>query len=261
MSLPVSILSPIRHYRVQTEVFEGPLDLLLHLIQRMELDITRLALAQITDAYLAQVRALEERSPEEMSAFLAVAARLLYIKSQALLPRPEAAIAEGEEEDPGEALLRQLRAYRRYKRAAAWLQARAAQGWRSLPRQAPPPQVPSAARLDLGPYTLADLHAAARRALLPRPHRPLGVTLTPPRITVRDKIRAIFAALRRRGRTSFFRLVRRRPRAEVPVTFLALLELVKRRIVRAHQERLFGDIQVEATGPVPEHTDLPTEFD
>ena len=259
--MSISILSPIRHYQVRTEVFEGPLDLLLALIQRMELDITRLALAQITDQYLAEVRALEDRSPEEMSAFLAVAARLLYIKSQALLPRPAAPPGDGEEEDPGDALLRQLREYRRYKRAAAWLRQRLDAGLRTVPRVAPPPRVAVIPRLDLGGFTLADLHAAARRWLLPPPPKPLGVTLAPPRVTVRDKIRAIFAALRRRGRTTFFRLLRRRPRHEVPVTFLALLELVKRRLVRARQEDLFGDITLEAAGPLPEDTDLPTEFE
>ncbi len=259
--MSLSILSPIRHYQVRTEVFEGPLDLLLRLIQRMELDITRLALAQITDQYLAEVRAMEDRSPEEMSAFLAVAARLLYIKSQALLPRPASETPGDEEEDPGDALLRQLREYRRYKRAAAWLQARRAAGLRTWPRQAARPAVAVTPRLDLSGLTVEDLRAAARRVLLPPPARPLGVTLQRPRVTVRDKIRAIFAALRRRGRTSFFRLLRRGRREEVPVTFLALLELVKRRIVRAHQPALFADIEVEAAGPLPEHTDLPTEFD
>ncbi len=258
--MAVSILSPIRHYRVRTEVFEGPLDLLLQLIQRMELDITRLALARITDQYLAEVRALENRSPEEMSAFLSVAARLLYIKSQALLPRPPEP-EQPEEDDPGEALLEQLRRYRRYKRAAAWLAQRQAQGLRTVPRAAPPPPIPLTPRLDLRGLTVADLHAAARRLLLPPPPQPLGVTLQPPRVTVRDKIRAILAALRRRGRTSFFRLLRRRPRAEVPVTFLALLELVKRRMIRVQQPHLFADITVEAAGPLPDNTDLPTEFE
>ncbi len=259
--MTLSILSPIRHYQVRTEVFEGPLDLLLALIQRMELDITRLALAQITDQYLAEVRAMQDRSPEEMSAFLAVAARLLYIKSQALLPRPADDATSADEEDPGDALLRQLRAYRRYKRAAQWLRQRLDAGQRTVPRLAAPPRVPVTPQLDLGGFTVADLRLAARRLLLPPPQKTLGVTLAPPRVTVRDKIRAIFSALRARGRTSFFRLVRRRPRQEIPVTFLALLELVKRRIVRARQERLFGDITLEPAGPLPEHTDLPTEFE
>jgi segregation and condensation protein A len=104
------------NYRVNTEVFEGPLDLLLQLIERAELDITRLALAQVTDQYLAYMRTLQEHDAAEVSAFLVIAARLIQIKSEALLPRPvERPVGE---EDPGEALARQLRLYRMFKRAA-----------------------------------------------------------------------------------------------------------------------------------------------
>src|SRR5512142_586785 len=93
-------------YQVTTPVYEGPLDLLLQLIERAELDITRLALAQVTDQYLAYLRGMEDRLAEEVSAFLVIAARLLQIKSEALLPRPP--VREAGEEDPGEALAQQL---------------------------------------------------------------------------------------------------------------------------------------------------------
>jgi len=103
-------------YQVATPVYEGPLDLLLQLIERAELDITKLALAQVTEQYLEYMRRLPDRAAEEVSAFLVIAARLLQIKSEALLPRPPA--RESGEEDPGEALARQLLAYKRYKEIA-----------------------------------------------------------------------------------------------------------------------------------------------
>ena len=98
-------------YQVRLSLFEGPLDLLLHLIEREELDITKISLAQVTDQYLAYISQLEELHPETLADFLVVAARLLLIKSQILLPRPEAQPLAVDEEDPGEALARQLREY------------------------------------------------------------------------------------------------------------------------------------------------------
>jgi len=100
-------------YKVITPVYEGPLDLLLQLIQGAELDITKLALAQVTDQYLAHLKSIENRLADEVSAFLVIAAKLLQIKSEALLPRPP--VREQGFEDPGEALARQLLAYKRYK--------------------------------------------------------------------------------------------------------------------------------------------------
>src|SRR5512144_516146 len=101
-----------RAYTVATPVYEGPLDLLLQLIERAELDITTLALAQVTDQYLAYLRAMEEHAAEEVSAFLVIAAKLLQIKSEALLPRPP--VREVGEEDPGAALAQQLLMYKRF---------------------------------------------------------------------------------------------------------------------------------------------------
>ncbi|MGC8874517.1 MAG: segregation and condensation protein A, partial [Chloroflexia bacterium] len=106
-------------YQVDLGIFQGPLDLLLHLIEKEELDITRVALAQVTDQYLDHIARMPRRDPAELSAFLVVAVKLLWIKAQALLPRPPS--SEPEEEDDGEALLRQLQEYRRYKQAAQQL--------------------------------------------------------------------------------------------------------------------------------------------
>ena len=104
---------PKSSYQVATEVFQGPLDLLLQLIERAELDISKLALSEVTDQFLDHMKQLTDRRVERVSEFLLVATRLMQIKSEALLPRPVVRLPD--EEDPGEALVQQLIIYKRYK--------------------------------------------------------------------------------------------------------------------------------------------------
>ena len=245
-------------YQVSTPVYEGPLDLLLQLIERAELDITRLALAQVTDQYLAHLRSLQERAAEDVSAFLVIAAKLLQIKSEALLPRPPA--REAGEEDPGEALARQLLAYKRYKEIAQTLEARQTAGLRTYLRLAPPPKVEG--KLDLSGFTVQDLAAAARAAFIHADNRPeLRTVVAPPRITIRDRIRHIVTQIKTGQRTTFRRLLgKRHTRLEVVVTFLAMLELVKRRFLQAEQEALFGDIELRPAEGWDENIEFETEF-
>lgn len=243
-------------YEVQLPVYQGPLDLLLELIERAELDITKIALAQVTDQYLAHLRALDHREPEEISAFLVIAARLLQIKSEALLPRPP--VREPGEEDPGEALARQLRLYRHFKRVAQELARRQAEGLRSYPRQAPPPALEP--RLDLTGLSASDLQRLYLALLQAAPSTPpLEEVVAPPPVRLRDQVRLILHALRRAGRTTFGALLRRfRSRVEIVVSFLAVLELVKQRRVVARQEGRFGDIELL---PGPEWTQDQEEVD
>ena len=245
-------------YKVSTAVYEGPLNLLLQLIERAELDITRLALAQVTDQYLAHLRSLQERAAEDVSAFLVIAAKLLQIKSEALLPRPPA--REIGEEDPAEALARQLLAYKRYKEIAKTLEAREAAGLRSYLRLAPPPKVQGV--LDLSEFTLNDLLNAARSAFIHTDNRPeLKTVVAAPRITIRDRIRHIVTEIKSGQRTSFRRLLsEKRTRLETVVTFLAMLELIKRRFLLARQEALFGDIDLEPAEDWDENIEFETEF-
>ena len=245
-------------YQVSTPVYEGPLDLLLQLIERAELDITRLALAQVTDQYLAHLRSLQERAAEDVSAFLVIAAKLLQIKSEALLPRPP--VREAGEEDPGEALARQLLAYKRYKEIAQTLEARQAAGLRTYLRLAPPPKVEG--KLDLSGFTIQDLAEAARAAFIHADNRPeLKTVVAPPRITIRDRIRHIVTQIKTGQRTSFSRLLgKRRTRLEVVVTFLAMLELIKRRFLQAEQETLFGDIELRPAEGWQDDIEFETEF-
>ena len=245
-------------YRVQTPLYQGPLDLLLQLIMRAELDITALALAQVTEQYLEHIRALEV-SAEEISGFLVVAAKLLQIKSEALLPRPP--VREAGEEDPGRALADQLKTYRRYKEVAGWLQAREAGGLRSYLRLAPPPRAEG--RLDLTDITLGDLLAAARAVHAQEQGKEaLATVISSPKITIREKIALIAERLVASRETEFHGLLGSKPsRLEVVVTFLALLELVKRYRVSASQAALFAEIHIARLEAWGEDEELDLEFE
>jgi segregation and condensation protein A len=245
-------------YRVNTEVFEGPLDLLLHLIEKAELDITRLALAQVTDQYLSHLREIEERRAEEVSAFLVIASRLLQIKSEALLPRPPQ--REAGQEDLGDALVRQLRIYKMFKQVAANLAEREAGGLRSYLRLSPPPKIEAV--LDLSGVTLDDLVAAARNSLTRSDQRrSLDTVVAPPKFNIRQKVHLITGWLRRTGMASFRQLLpQNASRLEIVVTFLALLELIKQSIIAARQESNFGEITISPTRPLAEDEDFELEF-
>lgn len=229
-------------YNVTTPVYEGPLDLLLQLIEHADLDITSLSLALVTDQYLEYIHQMHVPA-DEISAFLVVATKLLQIKSEALLPR--APSREIGEEDTGEALARQLRVYKRFKEMADWLDDRAGRNLHTYLRVAPPPKIE--ARVDLSNITLADLMAAAQNIFAEEAEkRSLGTIITAPRITIREKITAIAAILDKNKNATFHDLCGKKPsRLEIVVTFLALLELVKRYQVAAQQEALFSEIHIE----------------
>jgi segregation and condensation protein A len=227
-------------YTVTTPVYEGPMDLLLQLIERAELDITRLALAQVTDQYLEHLRNLENRPADEVSAFIVMASRLIQIKSEALLPRPPA--REAGEEDPGEALARQLLLYRQFKLMAGFLDQRVERQLRTFIRLAPPPKVE--AQLDLDGISLDELIFAAYEAFEKKqPQQQLSTVVSAPKVTIREKINDILGTVKSRGSATFRMMFSQlATRLEVVVTFLAMLELVKRHIIQADQEQLFGDI-------------------
>jgi segregation and condensation protein A len=183
--------NPVGHpspgYTVTIPVYEGPLDLLLQLIERAELDITAVALALVTDQFLQHIHQMQVPA-DEISAFLVVAARLVQIKSEALLPRPP--VREAGEEDLGEALARQLRIYKRFKELAAWLENRTDRHLHTYLRVAAPPRVEG--RLDLSGITLTDLLAAAESVFEEEAEKQaLGTVIAAPRITIREKIALI----------------------------------------------------------------------
>lgn len=245
-------------YSVQLPVFTGPLDLLLQLVEREELEITAVALAQVTDQFLAAVRTIEALQLGDIADFLVVAAKLIYIKSEALLPRPHA--LRSEEEDVGDELARQLLAYKKYKEIAGLLRERELQGLRTFVRIAAPPKIER--KLDLSNVTPDDLLAAVRRAMAALPDGPLvSAVVVPPKITIRDQIRLIGAGLRSGGRVSFRDLLAQATtRMEIVVAFLAVLELIKQRRVMAIQEKVFSDIEIRLVGEWVETEEFETEF-
>jgi segregation and condensation protein A len=237
----------MNQYRVTLPVFNGPLDLLLHLIERQELDITAVSLAQVTDQYLAQVRDLDEDQLEQLIDFISIGARLLLIKSRALLPRPPLVpSSEEEEEDPAEALLRQLHIYKRFKVAALWLDRRRQSGLQTYLRVAPPPQIEG--KLDLSGITIETLLVTLQNILERSVELQESLSVATPRsITIEDQMHLLRNRLGVRSKVLFTEVVTEpHDRTEIAVTLLALLELIKRREARAEQDYLFGPIEISA---------------
>lgn len=233
-------------YAVHLPLFEGPIDLLLHLIERQELDITEISLMAITDQYLRAIEMLQEIEPGALADFLEVAARLLYIKSRGLLPRPP---QDETEEDPSDALIQQLLEYRQFKTVANELRLREDLGLRAFVRVAPMPQMER--KLDLSNLTVDKLATAVERALRRIPTDPPRPRVHTYPITVAEQIDFVRAQIsghaRGNGRLSrplrfSTLLAHSRSRLEVVVTFLAVLELVKQQEISAQQEATFGEI-------------------
>ncbi len=235
-----------KEYRVQLEVFEGPLDLLLRLIEREELDITTVSLAKVTDQYVAYLRDLEKREVRDLADFLVVAAKLLLIKSLALLPRPR--VLAPEAEDIGDELVQQLIAYKRYKEVALLLREREQEGLRGFVRIAPMPRPEP--QLELGEVTIGDLLVAVQDALDAAPALPAGEVVAAITVTIAEQQELIQKRLAR-GRRLRFRdvLSQAASRVEVIVTLLALLELIKRDVVDVWQEEPFGTIYIKPREP------------
>jgi len=239
-------------YPVRLPVFEGPLDLLLHLIEREELDITAVSLVAVTDSYLQALRTLETIEPGALAEFLVVAAKLLYLKSRSLLPQPSPPEDE-EEEDPGQALVRQLLEYRRYKEVAQGLQARQEAGLRAFVRTAPPPHLER--KLDLADLTVERLAMAVHRALERMPSSPPSPALQGYRITLAEAMDRVRDRLRCRapephtGLPFSAFLAECRTRREVVLLFLAVLEMFKQREILVEQAEVFGEIFLRLPSP------------
>jgi segregation and condensation protein A len=247
------------NYNVQTPVYEGPLDLLLNLIEHADLDITTVSLAMVTDQYLSYINSMEQLNADEISAFLVIASKLIQIKSEALLPRPPA--REVGEEGAGQALVDQLKLYKRFKEIGGWLNTRETAKLRTYLRVAPPPKVEP--KLDLSNITLEKLVSAAEEVFAREmSKKPLASVIAAPRVTIREKIELITKIMKEAQRASFNSLIKdSRSRLEIVVTFLAMLELIKRYRVQARQEGLFGDIEIDRMEVWPESDEIEIEFE
>jgi len=234
-------------YQVALPVFEGPLALLLHLIERQELDITQVSLAQVTNQYLEYLSQVSQRDPDHLADFLVVAAKLLLIKSRVLLPQPPAAPAPPygpDEADIGEDLIRQLIIYKQFKQAAGWLGELESSGRQSYIRLAGTPVLDRVT--DLSGVTLDDLLAVVHRVLAAQAEMPsINGVVTPAAITIADQMGLIERETDHGRSISFRRLLERTSnRVEIIVTLLAVLEMIKQLRIIVRQDRLFGEIEI-----------------
>ena len=230
-------------FTVALPVFEGPLQLLLHLIESRQLDVLTVPLAEVADAYVAHL-ARHPVDATNLSEFVAIAAQLIYLKSKRMLPaEPLPPLPEGSEEPAAVALRRRLRVYRAGRDAAVALGARAGVSpvMRREPRESDLPEVPAE------PMPVGVLAAALETlAAIPEPAPP-PPEIVAREITIGQQIAVLREALSRGGLVLLQTVLARcTSRTEAAVTFLATLELVRRRQVRAEQSDLFGPIVIEA---------------
>jgi segregation and condensation protein A len=227
--------------------FEGPLDLLLHLIKRDEIDIYDIPIAHITQQYLAYLELMRQLDLDVAGEFLVMAATLMRIKAKMLLPLPGPG-EEEEEGDPREELVQRLVEYRQFKEAAGTLKSREEDRRRLFERGMLPGE-DEAGPLPLAPATLFDLLDALNRVMQRIPEQ-VVYDVRGEAYDVEDKMSLIARTVAEEGAVSFMRLMMAcRARAEVIVTFIALLELVKLGQVGVTQAEAFGDIQIVARTP------------
>ncbi len=234
-------------YSVRLQQFEGPLDLLLHLIEKAELDIKDIFISEITAQYMEYMRGVDELDMDTASEFLAMAATLLYIKSRQLLPRPPR--EDEEEEDPEVLLIRQLREYKAFKEASANLQSlfdAAKRSFTRLPEDVPlPPK-----EIALDGATMDGMYAAFLELLGRKqetPETPRSHHVSPDHYTVRSQMRKIRDILLARPQLSFEELFDAdADKMEMIVTFMALLEMILHGEIILRQKAPFAPIRIAA---------------
>jgi segregation and condensation protein A len=236
-------------YRVQFEVFEGPLDLLLYLIKKEEVDIYEVNLTRLATQFLEYVEVMRMLDLEIAGEFLVMASTLMYIKSRELLPVDQQVTAEGEDdaEDPRWELIRQLVEYKKFKDAAAQLQTLEARQENVFPRLPCKPSfetAPVSKSPQVGLFDLINaVNAILRRVNLREDLRDIFED----KWTVSEKIEYLRQLLAARGRLRFSELFAgATSRSEIVCTFLALLELMRLRHLVALQHAAFGEIEIEA---------------
>ena len=234
-------------YRVHLSQFSGPLDLLLHLVEKAEVDIKDIFVSEITSEFLEYLKEIDELDMEQASSFLTVAATLVYMKSRSLFP--PAPKEEEEEEDPGELLIRQLREYKTFKEASETMRELAHEAARmhsKLPEEFPVPP----AEIILKDTTTQKLFEAMLSALNRGEEPEKRETLhevTADAFTIRSCSRRVRDVLRsNNGKTCFEELTEGSSKMEIIVTFMALLEMISCGEIRLSQERYCGRIDIYA---------------
>jgi segregation and condensation protein A len=225
---------------VDLDVFQGPLDLLLFLIRKKRLDIHDIPIAVITAEYLRYLDKKDKINLEREGEFLLIAALLIYIKSQMLLPREN---MPGEEDDPRRILVDRLLEFQRIKAASQILREKEQGEIKRWKRKASPPK-PDSEELDLDEISLFDL-AESFFVLMKKRERENIPVISSKEVSIGDKMKEIIALLREQEFIDFFTFfTSQESLEEAMVSFLSLLELVRNRIVVALQEGLFQPIKV-----------------
>jgi segregation and condensation protein A len=236
------------------ESFEGPLDLLLHLIDKTEVDIYNIPIKAITDQYMAYLSDMQEMELDITSEFLVMAATLLLIKSKMLLPKPPIIELDSDDyeegEDPRAELVRQLLEYRKFKGIADHLRDKELE--RSLIYTREPfdltPYLPVVQENPVKGIYVTDLMAAFQKVLRRLVGRSVVTRIKRDEISVKDRIKELIHILQLRGGKLLFSKLfdDEITREEIVVTFLAMLELMKMKVIVCYQHRLFDDIVIQA---------------
>ncbi len=237
-------MSSREEYKIQLDVFEGPLDLLLYLIKRDELDIYNIPIERVTQQYMQYLEAMQMLDLNIAGEFLVMAATLMMIKSRMLLPVEERPELEPEEEDPRWDLVRQLVEYKKFKDAALHLEELALVREDVFTREGEHVQLGAEPDVALQDVSIFDLIAAFNDALKKAPRETVA-ELFADRYTVADKIDELTLVLKERGGVRLGELLRgMHHRYEMVCAFLAVLELIRLKQIRARQDALFGDIEL-----------------
>ncbi len=219
---------------VRLEVFEGPVELLLYLVRKNELDVLDIPIGRLTDDYLAYLRASTDLQLDAAADFLMMAAVLVRLKVRALLPKP----TDEDLATPQVSLEQILDAYRQFQSAAQILGQREKEQWQRFPRTGEEPRALTTESEDLMALTRAFSRLLAR--LKPQPQ----LSVLPPRIKIEDKITGLRQLLQEKIEIDFDEAVTGATLSELVITFLALLELVRLSEVRVEQREPFGPIRL-----------------
>jgi segregation and condensation protein A len=231
-------------YTVRLDRFTGPLDLLIHLIKKNEVNIYDIPIALITAQYLEYLELIEELNLDVAGDFIVMAATLIHIKSRTLLPRPDAS-QEDAEEDPRAVLVSRLLEYQKFKAAANLLHER--EEWRSAQWQRPDQRVADIAGEEYETEVEVDLFSlmAAFKAVLDRAKQRPKVAIPGAQISIEERMAQLLARLSETEACGFEDLFSdAHTRQDLIVTFLALLEMIRTRVVRVFQAGMFGAIRV-----------------
>lgn len=232
-------------YGIKLEVFEGPLDLLLYLIRKAELNIYDIPIARITSQFLKFLDQVHRLQIEQASEFILMAATLMKIKSQMLLPREEETIEE--EDDPRAELVRRLLEYQQFKEMAEWLVDQRTDNRDVFLRNSGPDDETDASA-ELRPVSLFALLQAYKHVIENVP-KTVVHRIIAEQVSVEECVEYVLAELSRRTRLSFLELVEGKSRVILVATFMSLLELLKSQRINVQQARPFDPIWIEAALP------------